>query len=621
MIYVNIFSKTSYLALSEGGNEVHINQHIPKFIYCMKKHLILFLMLLIPIASGLKAQQVSNQSTYTPTVDSILNVIKTTSGPELLMLYPRLHKALYEVNDINVHLKYNYDFAEAAKAAKDKKMEAISHVLKVEAMYNYRMPDSILLAESLKALDFMKDVEGAEVHYFYTASVVSDIYMLEGNYEKALELADQFYIEAKKKKNSSGLVASLQTMGKAYEELGVLDKAEISFRESIKAANERTDHGMKGESYSYLVDMLNGQKRYHDALEANKEFESYLKRIDAYNGELKNLCFLNYLGYVACYTKLGQLDLAKEYLSKAEEFPVAGTSMGMYSVENERFGLLMEEGKYAEAEQSLNKLDEILDNDASYFKAALKIKEDRAELYSRWGRYDKAADAYKDYIIGKDSLQRVEMVTRLNTIRTQYEVDKLEMQKEQQKLTFRTTVIWFSVALLLLCIIIAVVVLNARKQKSKNLSLLDRIKEQDKLEEENERLRTEQAQKDTSIVNGDEESSKLKELYLKLRELMNDPAVFIDPDINRKVIAEKLGTNEKYLFDTIRKYYDMSISDYITSLRLNYARNLLARPQENRTIEAIAFEAGFSSRTTFHRLFKEHYGMTPVEFRQLVTAP
>lgn len=575
-------------------------------------------MLLIPFTSGLKAQQTNNSPTYTPTVDSILNVIKTATGTELLKQYPRLHKALYEVNDIDIHLKYNKEFAEAARTAKDKKMEAISHVLKVEAMYNYRVADSILLAESLKALDFMQDVEGAEVHYFYTASVIGDIYMLQGNYEEALRYAEKFYEEAKKKKNSSGLVASLQSMGKAYQELGILDKAEESFRESIAAAHEWEDRGMKGESYSFLVDMLNGQKRYNEALKVSKEFEVFLEQIDAYNGELKNLCFLNYLGYAASYTKLRQLKLAGEYISKAEKFPVANTDLGMYSVENERFVLLLEEGKYAEAEQSLDKIESVLEDGASYTKAISKIKENRADLYFRWEKYDKAAHAYKDYIVGKDSLQRVEMATKLHTIRTQYEVDKLEMQKEQQRQTFRTTVIWFSVALILLCIIISVVVLNARRLKSKNLSLLDRIKEQDKLEEENEKMRSELAHKETSTVSEDEEKGKLGELYLRLTELMKDPNIFTDPYINRKIIADKLDTNEKYIFDTIREYYGVSISDYINNLRLNYARNLLALPSEKHTIDAIASDAGFNSRSVFYRLFKEHYGMTPVEFRRLV---
>lgn len=591
------------------------------------KKLILFIAFFINLlnpAVHIFAVPVANHShsNDAPTVDSLLHLIHTTTGPELLYIYPLLHKALYEVGDIDTHLRYNREFAEAARAAKDKKAEAKAYVLNVEAMYNYRVSDSLLLDESLKALDFMKDVPGAEAHYFFTASTVSDIYMLQGNYEEALRYAEEFYHQAKKMNNSSGLVASLQSMGKAYEELGLLDKAELSFRESIAAGTEWPDRGMKGESYSYLIAMLNAQNRPHEALQICKECEEFLHEIEACNGELRNLCFHNDLGFAGTYIKLGQLRLAREYIEKAEQYPIAATDVGMYMIECERFHLLLEEGKYPEAEQSLDKIQPILEAETSNYLALSKMKESRAELYSRWGKYDKAVLAYKEYITGNDSLQRVELAGKLHALRTQYEVDKLEMQKRQQATLFRNAVISFSVAFLLICTVLVVLVINARRLHAKNCSLLNRIAEQDKLEEENERIRIQLAKKEehtaTNTASPNETDTPLSSLYLRLKELMKDPAVFTNPDINRKMIADMLGTNEKYVFDTIRNYYDMNISDYITNLRLNYARNLLALPSGERTIETIAFDSGFNSRNTFHRLFKEHYGMTPAEFRQLV---
>jgi transcriptional regulator GlxA family with amidase domain len=42
---------------------------------------------------------------------------------------------------------------------------------------------------------------------------------------------------------------------------------------------------------------------------------------------------------------------------------------------------------------------------------------------------------------------------------------------------------------------------------------------------------------------------------------------------------------------------------------------MLATPNCDLTIEAVAIDSGFGSRNTFYRLFRERFGLTPVEFR------
>jgi len=61
-----------------------------------------------------------NKITYTAAVDSFLNLIENTSGPEILKIYPSLHSALYEINDFDIHIEYNQQFANAARKNKDK---------------------------------------------------------------------------------------------------------------------------------------------------------------------------------------------------------------------------------------------------------------------------------------------------------------------------------------------------------------------------------------------------------------------------------------------------------------------------------------------------------------------
>ena len=169
---------------------------------------------------------------------------------------------------------------------------------------------------------------------------------------------------------------------------------------------------------------------------------------------------------------------------------------------------------------------------------------------------------------------------------------------------------------LFLVVIVAVVLYNWRL-RGKKRSLPKQTKEQEKPEKTNEGLPDKPAVPDES---GGREKNPGKTsgdlLYARFRELMKDPGVFTNPSINRRVLADKLGTNERYVSDTIRKHYGMSVSDYITTLRLEHAHALLSGSERSRTIEDIALDSGFKNRFTFLRNFKERYGMTPDEFRK-----
>ena len=57
------------------------------------------------------------------------------------------------------------------------------------------------------------------------------------------------------------------------------------------------------------------------------------------------------------------------------------------------------------------------------------------------------------------------------------------------------------------------------------------------------------------------------------------------------------------------------ISTYILKQRLDYAaRQLLERP--DKTIVQIASDSGFSSSAYFSNCFRQHFGLTPTDYRR-----
>lgn len=78
-------------------------------------------------------------------------------------------------------------------------------------------------------------------------------------------------------------------------------------------------------------------------------------------------------------------------------------------------------------------------------------------------------------------------------------------------------------------------------------------------------------------------------------------------------LIQSTGRNQSYLCRTFRRYMNCTPTEYINSLRLKNACNLLTYTP--RSIVDICFECGFSSVSHFNHLFKKSYEISPTAFR------
>ena len=79
-------------------------------------------------------------------------------------------------------------------------------------------------------------------------------------------------------------------------------------------------------------------------------------------------------------------------------------------------------------------------------------------------------------------------------------------------------------------------------------------------------------------------------------------------------IAKAVGYHESYVSRVVRKMMKISICEYIHSLRVEDAKELLM--QTNQSVTDIAEELGFGSIRTFNRVFLEKTGMSPRDYRK-----
>ncbi len=91
-----------------------------------------------------------------------------------------------------------------------------------------------------------------------------------------------------------------------------------------------------------------------------------------------------------------------------------------------------------------------------------------------------------------------------------------------------------------------------------------------------------------------------------------------NPDNLGKTLSDwsiYLQKSKEHICRQFRKYLNTTPTNFITSLRLNYAENLLIRT--NLSIIDVAYESGFQNLSHFNHIFKKSNNLSPTKYRLL----
>ncbi|WP_135557188.1 helix-turn-helix transcriptional regulator [Paenibacillus cymbidii] len=86
-------------------------------------------------------------------------------------------------------------------------------------------------------------------------------------------------------------------------------------------------------------------------------------------------------------------------------------------------------------------------------------------------------------------------------------------------------------------------------------------------------------------------------------------------NLSLDVIADEAGVSAKYISRLYKEKTGINLTDYISSVRIDKAKELLRNTDSN--VQEISERVGIFSRSTFIRLFKKSEGITPNEYRRI----
>jgi AraC-like DNA-binding protein len=103
----------------------------------------------------------------------------------------------------------------------------------------------------------------------------------------------------------------------------------------------------------------------------------------------------------------------------------------------------------------------------------------------------------------------------------------------------------------------------------------------------------------------------------KLLEFMENEKIYLNSKLSLAQLAEKLNWQPSFLSKILNEKLNKNFYEFVNYYRAEEAKKQLIE-NENYTILAVAFDCGFNSKSSFHRIFKEFTGKTPGEYKKAI---
>jgi AraC-like DNA-binding protein len=110
--------------------------------------------------------------------------------------------------------------------------------------------------------------------------------------------------------------------------------------------------------------------------------------------------------------------------------------------------------------------------------------------------------------------------------------------------------------------------------------------------------------------------TELDPIITDLKKSMLNNKLYLEPELNIGDLANKIGIHAHQLSKLINSQLNKNFFEFVNEYRVDEFKKLATNPKNKHiSIFGLALDAGFNSRATFYRFFKNTTGLTPTEFR------
>lgn len=113
------------------------------------------------------------------------------------------------------------------------------------------------------------------------------------------------------------------------------------------------------------------------------------------------------------------------------------------------------------------------------------------------------------------------------------------------------------------------------------------------------------------------DATRMNDLFNELDTLIDAERLYLKEDLTLSELGQRMALNPKYLSQAINFQEDLNFNKYINQKRIRHAADMIRNTSfDGLSMEGIAMESGFRSKSTFNTAFKTVMGCTPSEYKK-----
>lgn len=492
-----------------------------------------------------------------------------------------------------------------------------------------------------------KDIKQDSTILFKTLVLAAESYAMSSRLMDAANIVNTVLSYSKRNNNTMLEANMMYVQGIIWRRMGLFEKSYNIINDAIKLLEKDDDIGTQlriCNIQGLLIDFYIDDKRYQKAWDISERYINLLKVLKGEEGVsarlIDRLYGIYYCKMAYLSQKMSRLALAEEYYNKYLATDMSSTMTG--KLEINAYYLLT--GRYQEVVDHNKEFYLNTDNVDTVSVLYRLCLLQSAQAYSGLGVYEKAYQCIEKYNRIIEAYRRMLDSNRLLelyqvTDNIKYEAKLESAQKELE--SRHRLIIALSILLVLVIVFTVYVFIERTKLKKNNRIISQLIVELNKNTEHLHSVNTlslktlgdnpEEVQPSAQIETIDntnedlhpsDSSSETDEDTLKISSerlfslfdsTVKEQQLYLKYQLQRDDYAALMGVDRNRFASIIKEFTGDNLSSYLNDLRLNHSVTLF-RTHPEMSINEVAEASAIPSMSTFYRVFKNKYGMSPKVF-------